>query len=421
VMEGTNNAVAIYRASTGALQFGPYSAQSFFSPVFHAGDFFSDPQMYYDVMHDRWIVTWLEVDPSVTFDYLDIAVSQSNSPTQPAPGAQYNIYQIGTNFEPSAGGTPSFCDYDTLGNDYWSLDLTCVNFRGSFVGNTMISINKLPMLSGAGTNFYWANDFLKIAGGAAPSFRLSPATEEGVQDAEFFIATDAGYGGPSQNLAICAWTNLSNMGTTTPTVTCQNNNLGANYTDPLAGRQSGGPNNLDPGLGPKQVYFKGGRLYIAQATAVGGVQDGIYWAEVQPQLTTKAAHNPQWINGVIVTQTGLSFYADERIDTFMPTIMGTDENDISLVYNYTGTITFPSIVIAGRKATDAQGTMSQLTGGVYAAVGTHTNGSGRWGDYSACAVTLNSVTRGGIWCAGEYAGPRASPGWNTRIYNFRTE
>jgi hypothetical protein len=255
VMEGVNNAVAIYRASTGALQFGPYSAQSFFSPVFHAGDFFSDPQMHYDVMHDRWIVTWLEIDPSQTFDYLDIAISQSNSPTQPTPGAQYNIYQIGTNFEPSRS-TPSFCDYDTMGTDYWSLDITCVNFRRSFVGNTQIVFQKGPMLSGAATTFYWVNDALKISGGSANAFRLSPSIEEGVQDAEFFTSTDAGYGGPSSNMGICAWTNLSNL-PAAPTVACQNVNLGASYTDPLAVRQSGGPSNIDLGLGVKQVRLAG--------------------------------------------------------------------------------------------------------------------------------------------------------------------
>lgn len=63
VMEGVDNAVAIYRASTGALQYGPYSAQSFFAPVYHMGYTLSNPQMYYDVMRDHWIVSWEEIDP----------------------------------------------------------------------------------------------------------------------------------------------------------------------------------------------------------------------------------------------------------------------------------------------------------------------------------------------------------------------
>ena len=53
--------------------------------------------------------------------------------------------------------------------------------------------------------------------------------------------------------------------------------------------------------------------------------------------------------------------------------------------------------------------MGQFVGSIFVVVGTHSS-TWRWGDYSACAVTLNSVTRGGIWCAGEYAGPGAQSG-----------
>ncbi len=60
VMEGVNGAVAIYRASTGALQFGPYATSSFFAPVYSSGDSFYKPQMYYDVMRDRWVVSYLQ-------------------------------------------------------------------------------------------------------------------------------------------------------------------------------------------------------------------------------------------------------------------------------------------------------------------------------------------------------------------------
>ena len=59
-MEGVNSAIAIYRASTGALQFGPYAASSFFAPVYSSGDTFYNGQMYYDVMRDRWVVSYLQ-------------------------------------------------------------------------------------------------------------------------------------------------------------------------------------------------------------------------------------------------------------------------------------------------------------------------------------------------------------------------
>jgi hypothetical protein len=100
---------------------------------------------------------------------------------------------------------------------------------------------------------------------------------------------------------------------------------------------------------------------------------------------------------------------------------GSDEDDIALVFNYSnGVDTYPTIAYTGRKVTDIPGTMGQ---GASAPIvsGTHDNTSGRWGDYSACAVPLNSVTRGTIWCAGEYTGNVLSPGWNTRLYALRVE
>ncbi|HEY7092935.1 MAG TPA: hypothetical protein VH393_07140 [Ktedonobacterales bacterium] len=415
VMEGVNNAVAIYYASSGALAYGPYSAQSFFAPVYNTGDIFFNPQMYYDVMRDRWMVSWLQKHAGAV--YLDIAISVSNSPTQPAPGGQYYIYQQGTNFEPS-GGTPSDCNRMTMGMDYWGLYFTCQNFRGStFVGNTMIAFSKSTMLSGGGYFWWYYNDGLQMSGGG-PAAVTSPAIEEGVQDAEFFLSTDAGLGGPSSNMGLCAWTNLSNITTTPPTLTCMNINLGLAYTDPLFARQPSGP-NVSPSFGPKQVYYKAGRLYLAQSTALAGNHDGIYWAEVKPQLTTKAAHNPQWVNGAVVTQVAYYDFGSS-VDVYTPTLMGTDENDIILFYNLSGPTLNPSIGLTGRKATDADNTLGQ---GAYSWLlsGAHAHTTSSWGEYSSCAISLNSVTRGTIWCAAEYAGAVAAPGWNTRLFNFRVE
>jgi hypothetical protein len=52
--------------------------------------------------------------------------------------------------------------------------------------------------------------------------------------------------------------------------------------------------------------------------------------------------------------------------------------------------------------------------------GTHINAS-NWAKYSAGATSLNSVTRGTIWCAVEYMGPDANVNWNTRLVNLRAE
>jgi hypothetical protein len=416
-MEGVDNAIAIYSASSGAKLYGPYSPDSFFAPVKHAGDIFAYPQMYYDVMRDRWIVVYLEITSSRTVTYLDIAVSQTTSPTQPSPGAQYNVYQFDTSFE----GTPkvnSYCDFETLGVDYWGLYISCVEYRNfSFVGNTVLAINKAPMLSGANPNTWFWNDALKIASDAGPALELSPATEEGVQDAEFVVATDAGYGTESTNLSVCALTNLSNIAGVAPTFSCLHAALPYAYWDPRPARQLGGP-NIAVGYGTKQVYYKAGRLFLAWTAVEETTPDEIFWAEIRPVLQDLVLANPQMLDDVDVTQeSGIASLGD---DLFTPSIVGTDEDDIVLVYNHSGPSLYPSIFYTGRKATDEFHTMGQTGSNAAVMFGTHPT-TASWGKYGACAISLNSVTRGGVWCVGEYTGTTADPGWNTRLYNLRAE
>jgi hypothetical protein len=427
VMEGVDGGIAIYSAASGAKLYGPYSPASFFAPVHHATYFFTNPQLYYDVMRDRWIVAYLEYSSFTPISYLDVAVSQTTSPTQPTPGGQYNIYQFATNFAP-LNGVRSQCTYPTLGVDYWAIYFTCINDRGgAFVGNTQIAINKGPMLSGATTNLWTLNDAMttnpdRIYPSGQPAFRLSPAIEEGIQDAEFFVSVDSGYGTASQNLGVCAWKNMSTAATTMPSISCLNHNLtGAYYKDPPPARQPGGPNTIATGYGMKQVYYKAGRLFLALPTALDikeGPGDGIWWMEVQPVFDFLP--DPTTIYTVLDTQISLFFYG--TMDTYMPTLIGTDEDDLALVFNSSGPSMYPGIGMVGRKASDRPGIMDGGSGAfVTVASGAHVQTSGAWGGYSSCAIALNSVTRGTIWCAAEYVGSVGEPGWNTRLFSFRTE
>jgi hypothetical protein len=213
-------------------------------------------------------------------------------------------------------------------------------------------------------------------------------------------------------------------------LSCGQNNVGLAYSDSILARPLGEPNNIDPGDGVKQVYYKAGHLFLkaghlflAQTSAVAGPADAIWWAEIQPRLSTKAAHNPQEVNNLTVVQSGLMSYASVPAHAYMPTLIGTDEDDALLVYNYSSASAYPSIVYNGRKAIDANGSMGQIAsgGGITVISGTHTNTGGRWGDYSACAAPLNSVTRGGICRGGEYTGSRPDSSLNTRLYRIRLE
>jgi hypothetical protein len=422
LMQGVDNAIAIYRTTTGALAYGPYSPDTFFTAVKHQGSIFSNPQMYYDTMRDRWIVLYLEFDPVIFVTYLDLAVSQSTSPTQPTPGAQYNVYQFATNFD---NANPTYCGSETLGVDYYGIYITCANFlKGgdSFLGNTVLAINKAPLLTGAPNPItYWWNDALRrvdnIGNDLGPALALSPALEEGVQDGEFIVSTDAGFGLSSTNLSVCALTNQSNMATTQPTFSCVHHLLPFPYQDPFLVGQPGGQ-TISIGFGTKQVYYKAGRLFLAWTSLTpDGLSDFIYWAEVRPVLS----NNPLTL--VSVEATPQPTVPPPGVGYFTPSIVGTDEEDVVLVFNRSGSL-YPGIAYTGRKATDPYffGVPNTLTPSNFGGVinGTHAT-STTWGKYSACAISLNSVTRGTIWCAAEYTGATADPGWNTRLVNLRAE
>ena len=318
VMEGVTYSIAIYRASDGSRAFGPYQELSFFAPVFRSGDQMGNTLMDYDVMRDRWIVVAMEGSSIPGPSYLDIAVSSSNAPNQPAPGGQYHEYQIQMDLR----GAGSNCYGARLGVEYYSLTITCTLNTG---GNETIVIDKAPLLTGAPASYTVYDDVMLDNGHVA--YAISPAIEDGVQDAEYLVATEAGWGGPFTKITLCALTNLRNIATTNPTYTCGVVDLGASYSDPVAPRQPGGTLSLYVGaFGTNEMYFKAGRLYFALTTAITGPRDAILWAELQPQLTTQAAHNPQWINGADYVQTGMYYFSDPNTDVYVPTVMGTDSD-----------------------------------------------------------------------------------------------
>jgi hypothetical protein len=195
VMEAVNSAVAIYRASTGALVYGPYSGASYFAPVKQTDSFVLDLQTHYDTSRDRWVVIATELIEGNTptgdaHGYIDIAVSMTNSPTQPSSGAQYYEYQFSADLQPTAG--EAVCLSATLGMDYWGLYIGCTmeDTSSGFFGNDLLAIPKAGFYSGTSSAIpYWDN----IA--ACPpnscisppfpnAYRISPALEDGTPDAE---------------------------------------------------------------------------------------------------------------------------------------------------------------------------------------------------------------------------------------------
>jgi hypothetical protein len=432
VVEGVNGLMAVYNWSY-TVKYGPWTPDQLFSPVIHASATFSDPQITYDAERNRYLIAWLELTPDGN-DYIDIAVSKTSTP---AP-TNFRVYQVpATTF-----GSGIFCDYPTLGYDYWGMYLTCVTFAvsdGHWIGNNTLalSINKLIDGTGpVGATFTTVYTAVSCGSGCyQPAYRLSPTIEDGVPQAEWLTAIDVTYSVISQNQTVCAITNTVALNSgAVPTYTCVYTTLPLPYDDPVAADQPGAPGSIDPGAGYKQVAYRNGQLYVAfpiEMNCSGNTHDGVYWAAITPQLTTKAAFNPQQSNGVYAnyTQAGYFCYTDSNV--YMPTLIADTEGDMTLVFNVSNaTSIYPSIYYTGRTAADAPGTMEQqsangtTSAGSVVVAGTHANGSGRWGDYSACALSTNMVTRGVVFCAGEFGGPNADPsgfGWDTELYQIRMQ
>ncbi|MEO7002982.1 MAG: hypothetical protein ABI068_14295, partial [Ktedonobacterales bacterium] len=336
----------------------------------------------------------------------------------------YYLYKLDANANLGPGG--NWCDYPTLGGDYWGLWLDCVAFDNTsngFQGNAVFGLNKTNLYNGSSVGGYFWTQIPSPHNG--PAYRLSSVDQDVTADAEFLIATDAGFGASNDTgLTTCAFTNTRGLVTgTSPTLSCVINALPIGYTDPVNASQPGAANSIYPGIGTKQIEYKGGNLYFAMATAVSGTQDGVYWAEIQPQLSALNPSNPgaQQIANTIVRQANIFAYGNGA-DAYMPSIQASSEDDIVLVYNYSSSTAYASIVDTGRRASDAPGAMGDGGQSQFVINGSSTNTTGRWGDYSACSLDTNLTSRNLIWCGGEYGGATAgSGGWDTFIYGLRTE
>jgi hypothetical protein len=420
VFEGVNNLLKIYNSSLGTL-YGPVTAQTFFSPLYHSGDFFSDPQITYDATRGRWLVAWLEINSAGTADYIDLAVSKTSSNYS----TNFYEYQIAANVT----GTNDFCDYPTLGYDYYAEWVSCTTFDGStnpktFTTNWVFGFPFSQMDAGSLSNYEADGGFPSGLYPFQPAFRLSPVIEDGTPQGEFLIASDAGFGVTSSNLTVCAFTNtIAIQHGTLPDATCTYTTTPLSYDDPINAPQPGTSATVYPGIGTKQIAYYNGRIWFAMPISIncgGTVEDGIWWGDVAPQLTPISSGYPQAMNGIVSGYSENAYWCySGGLYSYMPSIMPSGVADAALVFNVSDSSTnYPSIAYTGRMAADPPNTMGSTGASAFAVSGSADNTTGRFGDYSACALAMNYVIRNNVWCGGEYGGTDV---WNTRLYQLRMQ
>ena len=422
IYEGVNNLLEIRNASLGTL-YGPVTAQTFFSPLYHSGDFFSDPQITYDATRGRWLVAWLEINSAGTADYIDLAVSKTSSNYS----TNFYEYQIPANVT----GSNDFCDYPTLGYDYWAEWVSCTTFNGStgaFVGNRVFGFPLSQTGAGSLSNYAWfyniPTDVSCGSGCVDGAYRLSPVIEDGTPQGEFVTATDAGFGVTSHTLTVSAITNtIAIQPGSIPTATCSYTTTPHASDDPINAPQPGTSATVYPGIGTKQIAYYDGRIWFAMPISIncsGTVEDGIWWGDVAPQLTPISSGYPQSINGIVSGYSENAYWCySGGLYSYMPSIMPSGGDDAALVFNLSDSSTnSPGIAYTGRMSVDPPNTMGSTGASAFVVSGSADNITGRFGDYSACAVVMNYVIRNNVWCGGEYGGADV---WNTRLYELRMQ
>ena len=433
VLQGTDDGYIVYNFSGGVVS-GPVTNKSFFSSIYK-GYGLSGPQVFWDASRLHWIIVANEqiYDGS---GYIDIAVSKAQNVTL-NPATQYYLYQIPVSA--SIGIQETHCESLTLGSDYWGVWITCTTYNGGnvFLGNAVFGFGKNQLYAGTATAgvayTQIPSGVSNGSGGYDPAMSLSAALEDGTPDAEFVVATDAGYfygGGTSSNITTCAFTDthrLVQSPVAAPSLSCVHDALPVAYAYPIQATIPGANSVIQPYFGAQQIMYKAGMIYLALTTAtnVNSVnEDGVYWAEYEPQLTSLDPAHPQnqQVSNIIDVQANI--WALSGADSYTGVYEGTSENDGVLLYTYSNATTDPSIAYTGRRATDASGLLGGQNGAsVTVAVGTQTLVTNPgWGLYSACSLDTNLTSRGLAWCSAEYAGPDVSSGgWDTWIAGIRAE
>jgi hypothetical protein len=391
IVETVNSEIAIYDTS-GNLQ-SKHSLTSFFAPV-HAGSFVFDPQISYDDIAGRFVITALEQYTFPNRSYLDLAVSNDSN----AADGFTEMHRI--NVQQGAGtSNAAFGDYDKLGwnNDAYVVTMNMFGFNtSSFLRVQQIAIDKSSVLDANNSTF---TDY-KHNLSASAYFTVVPARMHGsvAGDPMWYVEY-----GNSTSVSVVQETNIL---THTPTFTRTNITVPKIYS-PVAAVQLGG-GKIDTGdtriLG---VVWRNGDLAATEDVGTGGANSvtNVRWYEfsttgTRPTLLQEGNINPgagvdTYYGAIEIDASGnlgLTYMESSATEYMSMYVTG------QLVGGPSGVMQTPALAMAG------QANYSDFTGSPY-----------RAGDYSGIGV--DPVT-GSFWASSEYATSATSDNWGTEITSF---
>jgi hypothetical protein len=395
-----NVTIAVYDKKNGALQLGPAAIHSLWSgfgglcefgggtPTFADG---GDPIVLYDHLAGRWLVSQLQYNTSYTDNAECVAISTSSDAT-----GSYNRYEFdfGSNF-------PDYPKFAVWPDGYYN----SINVFGpkSFLGAEACAFDRNAMLAGTAAaaicfqqpptvSSLLPSDLdgrtLPPAGAANYYVGLADATHLNFFrfHADFSNPAKASFSGPTL-IPVAPFSEICGGSSCIP--------------QPPTGEKV---DALSDRVMFRLAYrnFGDHESLVVNHTVQGGPLGAVRWYElrnpsapvVYQQSTLFDPFNNYWLGSIAMDKGG----------------------NMALGFSASSKNLFPSVYVAGRKASDVAGAMF----GPLVII----NGSGvqqtsfhRWGDYSSMSVDpANDCT---FWYTNEYYATSGSFNWSTRIGSFK--
>ncbi len=425
ILQAVNECLSVWN-SAGARLLGPVSLQSFFGQA--ASVSVCDPRALFDWKNHRFIVTAIKCSAPYGESY--VAVSQADNPL----GAWW-VYTLGSLSSPGA-----IMDYPRMGQDHTAtypgsgfpgaIYIAYNLFNPGYIHEEWKVLPKGPMYAGAGFT-YW--NFWGMTSGGLLTDSTQPANVFSPYErprAEFLVTSRNGCSSPCNALTVWAISNPFQFvsGGDAPQLTGTVLAAANTWTLPPDAPQNGGPNNVDT-LDNRitgEVTYAHGHLHAAHSTAngTGGTATQLY--KIQPFLnvsnpacTTSVNLCPQ-ITGASMRNESVLNYGG-TVAAFMAVPQPDLDGNVTMVYNYSTSTTYPSIVYISQRVTQPLGSFADS--GIYLQGGLGRYTSGRWGDYMAVAPAGIAYRAGNggitgtssIVFSGMYSDTTANNAWRTRI------
>ncbi|MCB0825055.1 MAG: hypothetical protein KDC26_02595 [Armatimonadetes bacterium] len=376
-----NSSIAFF-LKDGTKQFQQTSG-TFFSGM-GATSFQFDPKAFYDKVHDRYVLLFLERNTSPQESKLLLAISDDGDPN--GTWHRYRLEAMQTN----GSGQNFWLDYPGFGynKDAYVVTGNMFGFSSGFSGTQFIVIPSAPLLSGSTATQSSVNL-------TSSSYQVGEYPDSSI---DYVYCVDR------QSNTAFRIAALGDLTSGSPSIT----------TSSVAVPSAPGPNRDANSTNGRtldsidsrifNVAFRNGRVTVAHTTN-DSAQLGARWAEFAlgdwPNSGT-----PSFV------QSGTIFDATTNRDYFTPAVGMNKWGSSTALFAASSTTVPADIVVTGRASDDPDGVMGGATT-LESSAGNNYS-SGRWGDYFG--IDVDPIDDTTFWGIG--MGIAANNGWRTSIFSW---